>query len=220
MRHLGRAFGCVAPARLDAMGQLRIVAASLVLLVACQSHVELTRPATPTRAERIAAFDALRPVGMTRSIKVMSGEEVGRTLVLANGEEVAHADDLLAVVPPDSTTARAARSYRRANRRGRLSFLGFVVTAAAGIYFVGAGTDAAGEAEQPERTIGLVLLAGAVVAIVSGGVHHLRARDAQKAAFATYEQTLLDSLGMCVDALRVVPCEDLDGAPTTPASPP
>jgi len=194
----------------------RIVAAGLSLLVACQSHVELrSLPANPTPAERVNAFNALRPVGMTRTINVRNGNEVERTIVLANGEEIAHADDLLPVVPADSATAREARRYGRANRRFKLAMLGFTVAAASGIYvFATADTDAAGRLEQPNKTLGGVLLVGAAVLLLSGGVYALRARAARDAAFASYEPTLLDSLKLCVDGLTVAPCEDL-GPPAT-----
>ena len=132
--------------RSEALGEAAVVSRGMtrwalvgvvVLLSGCVKRVTLVAPPIDApREERVDAWGALRPTALATTTWV-DGRHRDRelatdvdTLTLGDGREVGDPRDLLAVVPPDSATARAVADWDRETRRWNthgwvsLSFLG------------------------------------------------------------------------------------------------
>src|SRR4051812_41862125 len=91
----------------------RSCAASLVLFTAC-FHVDLDPvPPRASSADRIAAYNRLRPA--EQHLNGVSLQQ-DSSIALADGNEIVHADDLLPVLDPSTPSARAAKQSRSARQ--------------------------------------------------------------------------------------------------------
>lgn len=195
---------------------------------------------TAPAARRLAAYQALRPAATATEITVtVARPHVAVTsnerLILADGTTVEHADDLLPVLDPDTPSAKAARRSGTARTRHRYWTAGAIAVGLGGAILSVAGMQPY-ECVLPEDPCydpnaeayyygGLAMMS---VAVLAGAVAWLYYRDIEtsnrSAAFATYDESLRDSLGLCLDGLHVIACEDV-GAPASvpppePAPPP
>src|SRR5688500_14150932 len=87
-----------------------------IALGACgEPHVQLQAPrAGAPLAERQRAYERLRPAGTSQRVIVTTTDTSVSTstrasVILANGQTIHHAEDMLPVVEADSPTAEAAR---------------------------------------------------------------------------------------------------------------
>ncbi|MGN6107216.1 MAG: hypothetical protein ACTHU0_19060 [Kofleriaceae bacterium] len=177
-------------------------------------HVSIGHVSPRASAEtRLRAYQGLRPA--ERSIAITRDQhhqvvETESSMTLADGTEVHHADDLLPVLDPGSPAAHAARRSASA-RRGKWAFEVAGMAAIAGGFVVAlAGADSdTDETFSRTTTIGLgIVLAGAAM-YLTGHWYYARAEEsARRAAFATYDESLRQSLQLCVQGMQVVDCRD------------
>lgn len=211
-----------------------LVSLTIALSSAC-SHVALgpvpARTAGPL--ERVGAYNALRAAGHATDVhvavtKTYVSVNTEQRLILASGVSVEHADDLLPVL--DSTTP-AARAAHRSGKARRTKF----VWATAAITMLAVGTAMLFMSHQDDPDCDVLvapcdytneaMLWGAVGASVVGALggigywYYGRVEHRERSvAFATYDESLRTSLGLCVEGLQVVACEGM--APAAPAPPP
>ena len=197
------------------------------LAAGCVPHARLTAPAASAPAtERRGAYERLssRTRQDTITFATLWRLPVKRTtdfIVLGDGSRVYHAEDLLAVVPPDSPTARAAERSRHA-RKVSHGWLGAVIAGTAlGIGFVYAGlaSDVWDPAEDRLATLTWIGLGFAAAGSLSWipQMHYARVSNDEKvSAFATYNDSLRKQLSLCVAGLRVIDCAE---TPTASAMP-
>ena len=186
----------------------------LVVVSACFGHPHVAlQPPPPslTPTQRVQAFESLR--GVTEKTEMTTSchrgacsTEVKNGLVLANGIEVWHAEDIAPVIAADSAAARHLTDVRAANERrsmwGWVAFAG----AAGGI----GGAIAIGEAGASDRVIFGTFLLGVTTFLVGGvgrGWNTYLRSQATRKAFETYNDGVARRLGLCVIGLAIVPCE-------------
>ena len=141
-----------------------------------------------------------------------------RTMYLANGTQVHHAEDLLPVVAPDSAAAASVHAAQRSASSRRT----YVMVALAGLLVaVVAGHQAFSSDEDVGGGTKLALYGGGAVFVVGAIGSYYYGQEADMAhddAIHQYNEGLAKQLRVCVDGLRVVPCEDAT-SPTEPAPP-
>lgn len=192
---------------------MRLVFASLVLVVGC-SHVELKLPpADASSDERQHAYGRLRPKG-TEQYQMMDAHVMKWTgaLVLNNDLEVTDPVDLLPVVPADSETAKAIASYEQRNKPWAVlaPIAGYSFAAGASTLLFGLGTAIAGATRggttfgQPyDNAIGYATLVGVAVmiivplaALITGFFIVPDTEDDRARAFHSYDHDLKRALGL------------------------
>lgn len=197
-----------------------LVAATLPLAGCFHVNLGAPPPRTAPAAERMTAYERLRPAGELHTFRaVATGTHSARLehtheLVLADGSIVHHADDLLPVVADDSVAAAAARRSGSARRNKVAWMIGGAVAVAAGTFLVWRGFDqnhehAFDDTDPGDGMIKLgvaVGLGGALVGTL-GATHQgwTEARE-RRAAFLAYDAGLRQQLALCVDGLRLVDC--------------
>ena len=182
-----------------------------VLLVTGCMHRDLRLPPEPWSPEqRVTTYNQL--AATHEKIVYSNKGSASRILVLADGREVRWVEDVLPVVPPDSTTARNAR--RAVQHRGQSAwwFLGGVITTITGVVMWGTAESDAAKIGGP-----LVTLAG-VLAVGVGFYHRYIYWHSEERAYESYDDDLAAALRVCVSGFGVVPCEAV--APPAPQPPP
>jgi hypothetical protein len=192
------------------MQRLALLLVAVAGQVACYSHphVRLRAPEPDaSAARRRAAYDALKPAEAGRVAPLghpYRESDAIDYLVLGGGEQIYRPDDLIAVVEPDSPTARAARRHAAAERRSRA-----VMYVGGGVGLVGGLVLAGGLAEdvQAFKATGVGLVgAGVLLAAIAGLVYFPRMRTEREAAFGHYEVDLRQRLRLCVQGFDLVDC--------------
>ncbi len=198
---------------------------ALVVVGCGNHHVRIPPPpAGLTPEQRVQAFQQYRQGGSgvewtTRCSANGACTTTSRdVLLLRDGTEIRHADDLLPILAPGSRAASAAQEVadahgrqRRWKRIGWTLFLGGV-----GLIVAGAVTD------TPELTgAGLLLgISSPFVAVTGMWVAGWGIGESTKAAFAGYDQSVAERFNVCVNGLAVVPCErNTPGSPPPPVEP-
>jgi hypothetical protein len=196
----------------------------LALLAGCgdKPHVNLAAPPPNLGSDqRVRAFEQLRPVGS--GVETVTTCNRGCTtestnlLLLASGQEIRYAEDLLPVLPEGSATAVAAREVGAARHRAkRLARIGLLMF---GGFFVASIVGFANE-NDPLTYGGL---AGSLTGLGLFGYSAFANRALQeksKVVFDGYEASLATRFNVCVNGLTVVPCElSVPGAPPPEATP-
>jgi hypothetical protein len=186
---------------------MRVIAVGLC--AGCAAHVQLAAPpAGAPEADRVAAYERLRPVDVT------SGPGHHRGLVdphaiLGDGTRVELAGDVAPLVEPGSPTAQWAAANDAAHRsEHRWMAIAFGAMAAMG----GGAAIEIGEIHDEHRmfeAVGATVLVSAIV-FTWAGLHHGAAQvdsyDTQRETFAHYDDDLRARLAVCVDGLRIVGC--------------
>jgi hypothetical protein len=191
-------------------------AALLLALTACGgAHVQLPAPSPSiTPADRVAMFKALeRENQEVEQVSVNNGpwQLSSSTLILANGMRVEHADDLLAVVPPDSDTAKAARASAAARRRSLWWKLAGYGAGFAGMATIAINGDGEGFGVSEEYVLGGAAILTLVPFLLSFKEHHDEIALRMQ-AFSTYTRDLGVRLDVCAHGLEVVACETVPSA--------
>ena len=179
-------------------------------------HVALSAPpASAPPAQRIAAYEKLRPLPAAEAQTGIRGAaptsvlRTSDTLVLAGGPRVSQAEDLLPVLPKDSDTARVAE--RSGSRRSTASWLtagGFALLAAGAIVavspFVVADQGSTINLEPIYIGTGLVVLSLPV--FLFSGAERRAAEDDRASVFESYEPALRQRLDLCENGGGPRPC--------------
>jgi hypothetical protein len=196
--------------------KLVVILTGAALSAGCVPHASLTAPAPGAPAtERLGAYERLSSRARQDTITVatlwrLPVRQTTDFIALGDGSRVYHAEDLLAVVPPDSPTARAAERSRRA-RKVSHGWMGAVIAGSA----VGLGLSAAGFASDefyagdgpPAYTwVGVGLLVAGSLSWIPQMYYARVANDEKVSAFVTYNDSLRKRLSLCVDGLRVIDC--------------
>lgn len=196
-----------------------------VLLAGCMRgpHVQLSSPpASAPSEERLAAFENLQPQSTAGTVTVAGSQPVAQTtdfIVLGDGRRVYHANDLVAVVPADSPTARAGRNSQAAQDRGDTWYKVALGIALVGVAMTTYSALTAGDPGDEDFGPGPLFVVGLGVAgagIGTGffaGREYKIAHDERVTAFSTYRKDLMKGLDLCVDGLELKPCDVSTPAP-------
>ena len=184
----------------------------LLLFVACgHPHYSLTvPPPTAHPMERLAAFHQLRPTGMgaVTTCSSRGGCNTKSYLVLADGREIWHPEDLEPVVAPQSRAGVAVRRIRQLYRRGKAWGVVLGVVSAVGI---GLGAAAISRESEPLFYASLGTLgAGFAVAGTAILITNFQLSNATAELFDQYDVGLAAQLNICARGLAVVPCDAPD----------
>ena len=216
----------------------RRLAAAAALLAFLQAgcgepHVQLEAPGrNAPLAERQRSYERLRPAGTSQRVIVTTTDgsvssSTHTSIILANGQTIHHAEDMLPVVAEDSPAAEAARRHAYHRKRGSIGYtlgtIGLLVALGSVAIPIAQHIDDTPRSGGPDIWWpgviggGIVFLAGTGVAYYNGS----RSRDAKIAAFATYDESLRARLAICVEGTRVVECTGgpppaADGPPPPP----
>lgn len=189
----------------------------LLFVVACgHPHYSLSLPPpTASPLERLQAFYRLRAsaVGTVTTCRGSSCSS-NQYLVLADGREIWHADDLLPLVPPDSQAARDHREYKRVKANQRLWVYGMFVGIAAGIAMIHYGF----EDDEPTDLMWTGVGVTAASVLIGGGgayITGLQGVGAKLRMFEHYDDGLAAQLNICASGMAIVPCD----APNMPVAP-
>ncbi|MBE7451434.1 MAG: hypothetical protein HS111_21810 [Kofleriaceae bacterium] len=211
-----------------------LVAAALPLAGCFHVNLGAPPPRTAPAAERMTAYERLRPAGELHTFRaVATGTHSARLehtqeLVLADGSIVRHADDLLPVVADDSVAAAAARRSGSARRNKMAWMIGGAVAAAAGTILVWRGFDQNHEHAFDDThpgngkiKLGVAIGLGGALVGTLGATHQgwTEARE-RRAAFIAYDAGLRQQLALCVDGLRLVDCAAEPGLTPDPVASP
>ncbi len=180
-------------------------------LAAC-SPTQVDLPSISSRAsfeKRVEMYEELRPEARVDAVLTSGGHEVSRSaayLILANGERIDSAEDLLQVVPKRSVTARRARRIRKARSRAQgLIATSWVIMLAGVAGAIGGVASSDSVDPTPILVGGGIFSLGVVIGMVGMSQGSEIARD-QTTAFATYERDLRRKLELCVRDTRLVDC--------------
>jgi hypothetical protein len=201
-----------------------------LLLAGCNRHPHVQLGPLPTNmstGQRVQIYNDLHATAERETTTTSCSNQGGcsssihRTLFLANGTEVHHAEDLLPLLSPDSHAARSAQASLRSQQNQRnftlLGVAGMVVVAIVGMSIL---SDDDGDGELSSG-VKLGLVAGGATALVGsfGAYHyHTKAADEQGEANTHYNAGLARRLDVCVSGIYVVPCE-ATAATITPGGP-
>jgi hypothetical protein len=177
-------------------------------LASCYSHVQLSAPpktgSLEVRKKAASQIQATRMQQTHTTIIsgwVVSGSSVTTDyLQLKNGKRVYYPEDLLLVVNDSSPCALAVQeslSMRRATQALQWSALGG--TLLSGVLLL---TDIGSDADFPTPSFvgSTVSLVGGIVAYLVGLYTQRQSEDAKASAFSTYNDALLNNLGLCDDS--------------------
>ena len=177
-----------------------------IALAGCVSHVPLAAPqpyAPPEAREQTYASIGPALIHDTGALRPPE-------LILRDGSTVVDPTDLLAVVPVDSPTARAAHRARAAHSQAMsLALGGLTIELAGAVWSASAlARDLSTNAMQFRREDGLAFATvgvGAVIALAS--LYYFRIENRERAAaFATYDASLRAHLRLCTNGLAIVAC--------------
>lgn len=199
-------------------GIVRTSVACLAFVIgACnpKPHVRLgPLPPDLTAGQRVQTYNELHATfeqeTTTRTCSGRGGcsTTIERTLMLANGTRVHHAEDLLPVVSPDSPAAKSVNASLRAERsRRNFTLLGLAGIALFAVVGSSVMSDEDGDVGSGAK-LGLLVGGGAVLVGAFGAWHYYyKASDEHALANEQYNEGLARQLRVCVDGLFVTPCE-------------
>jgi hypothetical protein len=170
---------------------------------------------TPT--ERVARFEALRPV--KQGTLSTNGTQVDNWLVLADKTEIGYPEDLAPVLDENSETVRVGRQSAALRTRKNVTGTIATVLVLGGLALAGISGQIDGHiVGQPWLSLSMI-----GTGVVTGVFYrHYRAEelDLRRKAFATYPRDLGAKLNVCAHGLQVVACEAPLPAPPVPAAAP
>jgi hypothetical protein len=188
-------------------------------LSGCMAHVAL--PEAPTSAPypvRVQAYNAHRPLSMQYTTTVsygrygVTGVNTAATgLVLANGANVFHPEDLIPMAGQNSPSAAAARESQSANSTADILFWSGIGASllgtglALGSLFTNGGSSYSG-INWPLFGVGMgVGLGGSITILVGSGFRGAAARH-RETSYQLYDQSLRQNLGLCGDGTQMGDC--------------
>lgn len=199
-------------------------AVSVIAATGCLPHVDLRPPAPNfTPEQRVAMYNALHGDSERSTITTTcnrggcsSNEQ--RSIILANGTEVYHPEDLLPLLPANSVAVRHIEAADQAANRKYWSSFGAVASVAIGapVMFSGFSMDPSVPNDTTRTEIGTAILLGG--GLLFTGLwyyfHHVELSETTGAHY-TYNAGLAETLNVCVSGMQVIPCEF-----AAPGSPP
>lgn len=183
------------------------------MLVGCRSAKHVTIHAPPdtlTQSQRIQTFQYYR-IGGEGMETTTSCSNRGctstsrRLLVLGDGTEVRHAEDLIPLLPENTIAGLAARNVARHEQRGRMWRRIALVSVLGGL----AVAVVAERLDHHDFAVGSTAVGLGVGLIGLGGsmVNYMDAKSETDEVFDNYNQALAQRLAVCVAGYQLVPCE-------------
>lgn len=183
------------------------------LLVGCGGHVTLQAPAiNAPEAERLRAYERLRPIDRSVTRESEPSPDLGKRnrtshrtdyVVLGNGQRIEHVQDLLPVVPSDSSMASDVRASSALGVLGT----GMILLGIAGAVASGVLLFAKNEEYPGALTWGVAGASGLVLGIGFGA----RVQSGHRAsrAFTEYDHALRRHLDLCETGGVLATCKHL-----------
>ncbi len=195
------------------MPRVRVLLLVVLGLVACSTnhHIKVPPlPPQPTPQQRLDIWQhwhsrAAQTERVTTCSRVSCDTREHAIVVLEGGVEVRHVEDLLPIVAPDSTSARAAHEVLRLrDKRPKYNWImGLGALVGTGVTITGAKEDSMAIAFSG---VGII----AVTAIVGVVAKHFIDKDIDAATnrgLDAYNDSLAARLNVCVQGYAIVPCE-------------
>lgn len=174
-------------------------------LTAC-AHVRLSAPTASAPGEdRVAAYEQLQPVDYQETATSVDGTSYTSAdyVLLGDGTKVTFADDLLPLVPRDSSAAESMRLSRLYRNVNHLLFGGGVIAVLGGLFLAGEGRS---EGSTLLTAAGTTLAVSGVISFTLLNWSANRSSEAASKAFREYDAALRRRLHVCSRDDRVVPC--------------
>lgn len=183
------------------------------LLVGCGGHVTLQAPAiNAPEAERLRAYERLRPIDRSVTRESEPSPDLGKRnrtshrtdyIVLGNGQRVEHVQDLLPVVPSDSSMAGDVRASSALGVLGT----GMILLGIAGAVTSGVLLFSKNEEYPGALTWSVAGASGLVIGIGFGA----RVQSGHRAsrAFTAYDHALRRHLDLCETGGVLATCKHL-----------
>lgn len=183
------------------------------LLLGCGGHVTLQAPAAnAAESERLRAYERLRPIDRSVTRKSEPSPDLGKRnrtshrtdyIVLGNGQRVEHVQDLLPVVPSDSSMASDVRASSALGVLGTgMIVVGIVAAAGAGVLVI---------AKPDEYPGGLTWGCAGASGLAFGIGFGARVQSGHRAsrAFTAYDHALRRHLDLCETGGVLATCKHL-----------
>lgn len=184
---------------------------SMMLLQGCASRVALQGVSkTASEEERVAAYRRLRPAQHSFDIAVVSSDAGIRitssdSVILAEGSKIVHPGDFSPILSEDTVAAKRIAEFESASESSTVWGGLFLLTSAVGLGLMWASIDDQGNNDEVLQVSAIVL--GASLASLFTGYHYgSKARAARQGVFATYEDSLRQSLNLCLQGDALVDC--------------
>jgi hypothetical protein len=190
----------------------RTAAAVLAALTAC-GHVDFAPPPPNlTPDQRVSMFHRLRGVAEQTIVTCSSrgGCTTRKSMFLADGTEVRHAEDVLPLLPVDHPATHAVIESDSARSRSRWFGLGAAAGLISGAFMIWkVEVDAwdTGEKDRAQQATGFTTLGLGIVLGVAAALSIRTMNRKKSEAFHWYTHGLAQRLNLCVSGLAVVPCE-------------
>lgn len=210
-----------------------LMVSSAFLLAGCMGHLAL--PEAPTSAPypvRVQAYNSFRPLQVQYTTTVsygrfgaVTGVNTAATgLLLANGANVFHPEDLVPMAGANSPTANAARESQSASNTADILFwsgLGASMLGT-GLMLWGMFDRNASSSFSPNWPLfgagAAVGIGGSITILVGSGFRGAAARH-RETSYQLYDQSLRQNLGLCGDAAQIGNCPTSAPSMSQPISP-
>lgn len=169
-------------------------------------------PSHASPQERKAAFERLHSASRdTETTVTVSGNTVStsvtHSLVLANGETVYHAEDILPVLDERTPSARRARDADSSATNVAIWGVAGIALGTLGLSIaLGGIEDSVENDDSTVYNVGMGMIVGSVIPLAIAYYYRSKHLSDTKAAFATYDESLLSTLDLCVRGNRVEDC--------------
>lgn len=188
-------------------GSMALVSLIVWLGKSCTAHVSLEAPppnASP--AERLAAYEALRPINyeVINTVTYRRSYRDAGTLDLNGGRHILLPEDLLPLVDPGSSAAasmREARKHRHHRQLLTLGAYGGMLSA-----FILGVTSLTRNFDKPLAWTGAGLGVGGLICIPLVNREATLTSASTTRAYQEYDQELRRRLALCSDGDQLLPC--------------
>jgi hypothetical protein len=180
------------------------IAGLVIFGCASAPHVRLGAPARDaSETQRLAAYERLRPQPRTGYL-----DETFDDLRLGDGSRISHAEDILAVVPPRSRAAQAARHSSSLRGTSTILLVSGTALIVGGATWLGVGLagDAGPFLDSIQFGLGVATLGLGVVVAALSAIPELQAADEESIAYLHYDRALRRRLDLCIADFHMVAC--------------
>ncbi len=195
-----------------------ILVSSAMMLQACGvSRVALQGVAkTASEEERIAAYNRLRPAAHSVAISVVSQGGISvsssTSVILADGSKIVHPGDFLPVLSEETVAVKRIQEFESAAETSRLWGVTGLLTVGAGIALMLSSLDdsdrVSDRVSDGRQTLSYFFLGASLVSLFVGHHYRNKAFRESEGVFATYDESLRQSLNLCLRGNALVDCAE------------